>query len=190
LEKVDFLLASKSPRRIELLRNAGFQFSLIDVNVDESKNPGEEPRKYVSRMAYSKSCQGFIIAEKQTPCLGADTIVVKDKEIFGKPKDFEDCRRMLGILSGSCHEVITAICLFTAEKYYLQLVESQVEFRHVSEQDIADYWNTGEPKDKAGSYAIQGIGAKFVRNYTGSLTNIIGLPMEETQKLLQSVISK
>ena len=187
MENIDFLLASKSPRRIQLLTEAGYKFSQVDICVDESKIRDEAPLDYVARMAYLKSHEGFVKAGGRIPCLGADTVVVKDREIFGKPHDFDDCRRILRILSGKNHEVITAVCIVTAEDCIQEQVVSRVVFREITEGEIEEYWNTGEPRDKAGAYAIQGIGAKFVSSLEGSLTNVIGLPMEKVRDMLQSV---
>lgn len=180
-----FLLASKSPRRFHLLSEAGCTFEVIDSQIDESIYPNETPTHYVSRMARTKAEIGFNKSSQKYSVLGADTVVVFNNMVFGKPKNFEDSTRILRCLSGRTHQVYTAIGLFGSSGYFSDLVCTEVVFREISDEEIEEYWKTGEPVDKAGSYAIQGIGRKFVKNINGSQSNVIGLPVEETLNLLQ-----
>ena len=186
MKQFNFYLASKSPRRYELLQSAHCRFELIDVNVDESKGNNEDPTQYVARMAYEKSKAGFIKADREYPCLGADTIVTFEGEIFGKPRDYEHAKEILLTLSGKTHEVITGVCLYTSLGKFDFQVSSRVTFHKLTVEEIKTYWSTGEPQDKAGAYAIQGIGKSFVEKFEGSLSNIIGLPLEETCDLLRT----
>jgi len=178
------LLASKSPRRAELLNQIGVQFEVVSVSVEEVFGEGESPEAYVERLAMEKSAAGAALHSGRV-VLGADTIVVCDGELMEKPADKTDCVRMLMKLSGSSHQVMTAVALTKdTEQAYCRSV-STVHFRELTESEAARYWDTGEPQDKAGAYGIQGFGAIFVANIEGSYSSIVGLPLFETQKLLK-----
>ena len=187
---VDFVyLASASPRRRALLLQIGVPFQILSVSVDESVAPGEAPFDYVSRLAGAKASQGRLQSLKDgsavRPVLAADTAVVIDGEILGKPVDCEDAVRMLRLLSGRTHEVLTAVALSTAGRLESAVSRSDVTFRTISEMEARDYWNTGEPRDKAGGYAIQGHGAVFVAELRGSYSGVMGLPLYETAEFLR-----
>jgi septum formation protein len=187
---VDFVyLASASPRRRALLLQIGVPFQILSVSVDESVAPGEAPFDYVSRLAGAKASQGRLQSLKDgspvRPVLAADTAVVIDGEILGKPVDCEDAVRMLRLLSGRTHEVLTAVALSTAGGLQSAVSRSDVTFRTISEMEARDYWNTGEPRDKAGGYAIQGHGAVFVAELRGSYSGVMGLPLYETAEFLR-----
>ena len=171
----DLILASGSPRRAALLDGLGIQFAVEKPNVDESRLPDEPPRVMVERLARLK-CRSV---NGPTPILAADTIVVFDGHILGKPRDSADALRMLHLLSGNTHEVMTGFCLRSGESFYSEVVTSIVEFRSLGASEIQEYINSGEPMDKAGAYAIQGKAGLWVEKLAGSLTNVIGLPMKE-----------
>ena len=165
-------------------------FHVLTVGVDESIGAGESPAAYVSRLALAKARAGLAFAKAcgalQRPVLAADTAVVIGGEILGKPKDALDCARMLGRLSGRTHEVLTAAALVTERGTSSCLSSSRVRFREITTAEALEYWNTGEPADKAGSYAIQGRGAVFVADLRGSHSGVMGLPLFETAELLRS----
>lgn len=177
-------LASASPRRRELLGQLGIPFELLSADIDETPYVAEYASDYVQRLAVEKSQAGQQVAQHPWPVLGADTIVVIDGQILGKPKDAEDARQMLNLLSGRTHQVMTAIAL-TAENYCeVRLVTTNVTFKTLSDEEIGAYWLTGEPADKAGSYGIQGIAGKFVERLEGSYFAVVGLPLLETEQLI------
>jgi septum formation protein len=176
-------LASVSPRRRELLAQIGVPHVATGAHIDESVRPGETPRTYVQRMARAKA-QSVWDRDSSLPVLAADTTVVLDGVIFGKPADRDDALRMLGALSGRTHEVLTAVALATASGVALSLNESRVTFRELTAAECAAYWETGEPRDKAGAYAVQGFAAVFIESLTGSYSGVMGLPLFETARLL------
>jgi septum formation protein len=181
-------LASRSPRRQELLRQIGIDFQLIDIDVDESLLADERPEAYVKRVAELKAMAGYrrLAVLHRHPVLAADTSVVLEGQILGKPESREHGIWMLSRLSGNTHEVYSAVTLSTPERQ-TRISLSQVTFRKMSQREILDYWDTGEPADKAGSYAIQGLGALFVARLEGSYSGVMGLPLFETAELLQRV---
>jgi septum formation protein len=181
-------LASGSPRRRELLTQIGVQFQLLTVDVDESTRSGESPEAYVLRVSVLKAAAGLAVRpyRQAAPVLAADTAVVLDGRILAKPVDAEDGVRMLRELSGRTHEVLTAIALATARGMQSRLSRSQVTFRAVSGAEAQAYWNSGEPADKAGGYAIQGRAAVFVADLHGSYSGVMGLPLYETAALLST----
>lgn len=180
------ILASQSPRRIELLGQLGVQFKQASADIDERVIDGERPSDYVLRLAEEKARAILTTLEEQTSwVLGADTTVVADGEILGKPTDFDDAKRILAKLSGAKHQVHTGVALVTNTHCYTVLVTTDVCMTEISITDIEQYWQTGEPQDKAGSYGIQGIGGKFVSEIHGSYSNVVGLPLVETAKLLK-----
>ena len=175
------VLASASPRRSDLLRAAGIAFEVVTADVDESIRAGEAPHAYVSRLAESKartaaaSCPGRFV-------LGADTVVVLGSSILGKPRDDADARRMLGLLSGRVHGVLTGVCLLSpaasaGQPAAVQVAATSVQMAVLSDAEIGWYVASGEPMDKAGAYAIQSLASRFVERLEGSYSNVVGLPV-------------
>ena len=156
------------------------------ANIDETPRLNESAVDYVQRMALEKAQNIISHRSEIIPVLGADTCVVCDSQIFGKPRDQQQALDMLSALSGRSHQVLTAVAMGNAEDCLLATSTTEVFFRTLSQQEILCYWNTGEPKDKAGSYAIQGYGAVFIESIKGSYSGVVGLPIEETTKLLHS----
>jgi septum formation protein len=173
-------LASQSPRRREMLERLGLQLAVRPTETDESVLPGEAAGEYVRRIAREKAraVEGDIV-------LAADTAVVLAGEILGKPRDREDARRMLRALSGRSHEVLSGVCVRVAGGEEAVEVRSEVSFAHLTDRQIAWYVESGEPMDKAGAYAIQGMAAAFVSEVRGSVSNVVGLPLLETLILLE-----
>ena len=182
----DLTLASASPRRTEILQQIGVRHVVQPANIDETPRRDESAVDYVQRMALEKAQNIISLRSEIIPVLGADTCVVLDSQIFGKPRDQQQAMDMLTALSGRSHQVLTAVAMGNAEDCLLATSTTEVFFRTLSQQEILSYWNTGEPKDKAGSYAIQGYGAVFVELIKGSYSGVVGLPIEETSKLLQA----
>ncbi|MFP5286659.1 MAG: Maf family protein [Thermoanaerobaculia bacterium] len=176
----DLVLASGSPRRRELLEGLGVRFTVRPVDLDESPLPGESPRDYVHRLAFEKAAAQSGPGEL---VLAADTTVVVDGEILGKPLDDEDARRMLRRLSGREHSVLTGIALRGPHGEAAEVDETLVRFAPLSEAEIDWYVATGEPRDKAGAYAIQGLGSLFVESVVGSWSNVVDLPVPRTYRL-------
>ncbi|MES9941846.1 MAG: nucleoside triphosphate pyrophosphatase [Candidatus Thiodiazotropha sp. 6PLUC2] len=181
-------LASRSPRRRELLQQIGIDYQLLDIEVDESLLPQEQPSDYVQRVAEDKARAGFEKIPIKEGCLvlAADTSVVINGQILGKPEDRDHGIWMLNQLSDNSHEVFSAVTLATPS-LETRVSVSRVTFRNMSATEINDYWETGEPADKAGSYAIQGLGAQFVTRLEGSYSGVMGLPLFETAELLGRV---
>jgi len=182
-------LASGSPRRRELLTQIGVPFQVVSASIDETPLPDECPAAYVERLARAKARAGrerLLGLSVSAPfcVLGADTAVVLDDQILGKPVDEADALSMLMALSGREHEVLTAIAILAAERCETRVVRSRVSFRTISQQEAAQYWASGEPQDKAGGYAIQGLAAVFVAGLNGSYSGVVGLPVCETAELL------
>jgi nucleoside triphosphate pyrophosphatase len=192
-------LASRSPRRRELLGHIGVKFHLLlfrtrpgmPPDVDEVPAPGEEPRDYVMRVARDKAAAGWKrMLERnlpQAPVLAADTTVALEGRIFNKPANREEAAAMLSALSGKRHEVLTAVALQFDEQVETALSVSEVQFRELTPEEIRDYVATGECDDKAGAYAIQGRAALFVAEIRGTQSGIVGLPLYETAQLLQKM---
>jgi len=178
------VLASQSPRRAQLLQEIRIKFRIEPANIDESVRESEPAVEYVQRMAREKA---EFIQSHDLPVLAADTIVVFEGVIFGKPVDQTHAKQMLGLLSGKTHKVLTALCVIRGSDIYSHLSTSSVRFRKLSRDEIMSYWDTGEPRDKAGAYGIQGIGGTFVENIQGSYSSIMGLPLCETELLLKQV---
>ena len=179
------ILASGSPRRQALLRQIGVRFRQQVADVDETPLDNESAQDYVVRLAVAKACavRQQSGADK-APVLGADTAVVVDGRLLGKPADLAHARDMLQLLSGRRHQVLSAVAL-VQDRQAVAASVSNVWFRALSEKDIEDYWKTGEPRDKAGAYGIQGIGAIFIERLEGSYSGVMGLPLYETARLLQ-----
>jgi septum formation protein len=180
-------LASGSPRRRELLTQIGVPFVALSAAIDETPQPDEAPADYVARLALGKARAGFasLPAEgRERVVLGADTAVIIDGRILGKPLDQADALAMLASLSGREHQVLTAVALFDGARSEVVNVSAQVRFRLVEPAEAQAYWASGEPVDKAGGYAIQGLGAVFVASLQGSYSAVVGLPLCETAALL------
>ncbi len=179
-------LASQSPLRRELLARLGVDFGVVDVDVPEQRAPGEPPEDYVRRVDREKAGAGLleVVAVPGALVLGADTEVVLDDEVFGKPRDGADAAAMLRRLSGRTHEVISAVSLVSAGREAQVVCISQVSFAPLDEREIAAYVASGEPMGRAGAYAIQGGAERFVRRLEGSYSGVMGLPLHETAALL------
>ena len=182
----DFVyLASGSPRRRELLLQIGVAFRVIRPQVDETPFDAEAPEMYVSRLAAAKAAAGWSLgASPEAPVLAADTAVVIDGQILGKPLDRRDGESMLRRLSGRSHEVLTAVSIRNATQVLTRVCRSSVTFRALTSVEVRGYWDTGEPADKAGGYAIQGMAAVFIAHLSGSFSGVMGLPLFETAQLL------
>ncbi|AZD83760.1 MULTISPECIES: Maf family protein [Pseudomonas] len=180
-------LASGSPRRRELLTQIGVPFTALSADIDETPFPDESPVAYVERLARDKAAAGYalIADDPSAACvLGADTAVVLDGRILGKPLDQADAQSMLMALSDREHEVLTAIAVLDGQRCESRVVRSLVRFRAIGDDEAARYWASGEPCDKAGGYGIQGLAAIFVAGLNGSYSAVVGLPVCETAELL------
>lgn len=188
-EKLQIVLASASPRRRELLAQIGVEFTVNPADIDETVRAGEVPENYVLRMAITKAQQDFAtLAEPAFAhrlVLGADTAVVIDRQILGKPRDQADAEYMLACLSGRTHRVLSAVAVSDGTRTESRLSVTAVTFRTLRPGEGLAYWQSGEPCDKAGAYAIQGRGAVFVSELQGSYTGVVGLPLFETAELLE-----
>lgn len=178
-------LASRSPRRAELLRQVGVVFEIIELDMDESVEPGEQAADYVRRVAEEKAWAGIGVRERDLPILGADTAVVVDGDILGKPSGREEALGMLARLSGRTHRVLSSVAVADGDTCHVALNETRVTFRSLAPAEAAAYWATGEPADKAGAYGIQGMGAIFVERIEGSYSGVVGLPLFETARILE-----
>ena len=181
-------LASSSPRRAELLRQIGVEFEVLHAEIDESRNPAENASDYVCRMAKDKAecAVNSKLLDKSTDIiLAADTIISLDGKIVGKPQDCDDCRRILGQLSGRKHRVLSAVALWHGQNLDLILSQNLVRMRRIGDAEIEAYCVSDEPRDKAGAYAIQGRAAIFVERLEGSYSSVMGLPLFETSQLLK-----
>jgi len=179
-------LASGSPRRRELLTQIGVPFTVVSAAIDETPLTNESAASYVERLARGKAAAGHAALEDASGAcvLGADTAVILDGQILGKPLDQADALAMLLALSDREHEVLTAIALLDGQRCETRLVSSRVRFRQISADEATTYWRSGEPQDKAGGYAIQGLAAVFVAGLNGSYSAVVGLPVCETAELL------
>ncbi len=180
-------LASGSPRRRELLAQIGVSYQILSVAVDETPLAGEDPSHYVSRLALAKARAGHASLQGLAlrPVLGADTSVAVDGTILGKPRDRTEGLAMLAALSGRTHRVLSAVALVAGAREAARVQESQVRFRPLTASECQAYWDTGEPADKAGAYAIQGRAAAFIIELIGSYSGVMGLPLFETSELLR-----
>jgi len=182
------ILASRSPRRIDLLTRAGVEFEIIPSDADETPIEGESPEEQALRLAKAKALDIAAKVGTDNIILGADTIVVIDGLTLGKPRNREEGRAMLETLSGRPHVVITGVCIIGKNGRQLtKAVHSDVSFRKLGSGEIEKYLDTGEPFDRAGSYAIQGIGAFLIDRVDGSYTNVVGLPLKETLEMLAEI---
>lgn len=192
------ILASASPRRRELLAQIGIHFVVQTADVDETPLLGETPEALVERLAILKAetvslrlrsgngnvTRSLSEAEGNLPVLGADTLGILNGELLVKPRDFPHAQQMLRQMSGQAHEILTAVALTTATSTQVRLSRSVVKFRTITDSEILAYWASGEPHDKAGAYAIQGLGAVFIEKLEGSYSGVMGLPLFETAQLL------
>ncbi len=183
---IDLFLASSSPRRRELLAQLGIRFTRLPIEIDEAQRPGEVAADYVCRVALDKARAGWASLKDASarPVLGADTAVIAAGEIMGKPRDRAHGLEMLQRLSGRSHQVLSAVAL-VGRREGVRISSSSVTFRTLSAADREAYWATGEPRDKAGGYAIQGLAAMFITRLEGSYSGVMGLPLHETAELLQ-----
>jgi septum formation protein len=179
------VLASASPRRQELLRTAGISFTVRPAAIDERVLPGENPEAYVSRLAAAKA-RGCWLPGEVT--LGADTVVTLDGLLLGKPSDAADARRMLRLLSGRTHQVLTGVCLYDGSETRSAVEITEVEFLDLSDEEIEQYVAGGEPLDKAGAYGIQGEASKFVKRVNGCYFNVVGLPLARVYGFIRSIL--
>ena len=183
-EGTRLLLASASPRRAELLRAAGFAFDVQPANADETVHPGESPDAYVRRVAEAKA-RTVLPAAGPRLVLAADTTVVVDAAIFGKPENRDDAVRMLRALRNRRHEVMTAVTLAAPARVVTRVESTAVDFAPLSEREIEWYVASGEPVDRAGAYAVQGLASRFVTRVEGSYSNVVGLPVALVYEMLK-----
>lgn len=186
MNDIALYLASRSPRRRELLAQLGLRHALVSADTDETPRAGECPKEYVLRIARAKALAGRACAPGPAlPVLGADTAVVVDDRILGKPAGEAQALDMLALLSGREHRVLTAVAVL-GEGQQTALSETLVRLRAIAPAEALAYWRSGEPRDKAGAYAIQGLGALFVEHLSGSYSGVVGLPLYETARLLRA----
>jgi nucleoside triphosphate pyrophosphatase len=186
------ILASGSPRRAEILRDAGFQFGVRATHIDESLAPRESPRAHVLRLATEKarSAAAHLKSKQQAAIvIGADTVVVAGGKVLGKPRNARDAHRMLRLLSGETHEVLTGVSVLRIldGKELHHVESSRVHFLKLSRNDIEDYIATGEPFDKAGAYGIQGVAGRFIDRIEGCYFNVVGLPLSRVSSMLRAL---
>jgi len=179
------VLASKSPRRQQILRDAAIPFVVRPADVPEERRPGESPADYVRRLAQKKAFAVTILPSEIV--LAADTIVVIDGLVLEKPRDADDATRMLGLLSGREHEVLTGICLRSDTRKIVDVATTRVRFVPLTPEEMEAYVASGEPMDKAGAYAIQGLASKFIDRIEGSYSNVVGLPMALVYRRLKEL---
>ncbi len=180
------ILASASPRRSELLRNAGIAFEVDPADIHEAPLAGETPIDYAQRLARDKA-RTVLARHPDVVVLGADTVVVVDEHLLEKPTNAEDAKRMLRLLSGRTHQVITGVCLLNADFERTEAELTEVAFVRMSEADIAEYVASGEPMDKAGAYGIQGIASRWVERIDGDYFNVVGLPVARVYRMLKEL---
>lgn len=183
---MSLILASASPRRSELLRNAGIAFNVAAAHVPEQPLPDEPPLLYAQRLARDKAAAVFA-RYPDAVVLGADTIVVADEYLLEKPRDAADAARMLRLLSGRSHQVVTGVCLAAPAFEWIEAEVTDVRFSPLDEAEITDYVATGEPMDKAGAYAIQGVASRWVERIDGCYFNVVGLPVPRVYRMLRAV---
>ncbi|MGR5000176.1 Maf family protein [Vibrio celticus] len=207
MEKKHLVLASGSPRRKELLSQLGYEFSVLVTDVEECKHAQETAEEYVKRLSLDKALAALsllkdnpserqhvvpssdtVVLGSDIVVLGSDTVVVSQEQVLEKPTDFADSKRMLTQLANERHQVMTAISVVSEEKQRTEIIITDVWFKPLSEKEIEQYWQTGEPCDKAGSYGIQGLGGRFVTRIEGSYYAVVGLPLFETDQLLQEFL--
>ncbi len=183
---VRLVLASRSPRRSHLLRDAGYEFDVLPADVDERLRPDEAPRDYVVRLARAKAA-AVAGAAGERPVVAADTIVLIDGDVLGKPADRRESAAMLGRLAGRTHEVLTGVAVAAGGRVAVAVETTRVTFAPLDPERIAWYVATGEGDDKAGAYAVQGLGSRFVERIEGSYSNVVGLPVARVDRLLREL---
>lgn len=184
-----FILASASPRRRELLSSLGVDFDIIVPSIDES-NIGDlrEPDKIATYLSYKKASE-ILKPNKDSCIIAADTIVVCNNEIFGKPQNKQHFFKMFQHLNNNYHKVITGLTVLYKDYLYSDSITTNIKFKFVSDEELEKYWNSNEPKDKAGGYGIQGLGGRFVEQINGSFTNVVGLPIEKLKEVIDEVVA-
>lgn len=180
------ILASQSPRRRELLTQIGITYRVEVADIDETPRPNENPFELVQRLAIEKAQAVWEQSTQVLPVLGADTLGFVEDQLLLKPTDFDDARRILKSLSNREHNILTAVAICSTYGQTVRLNHSRVWFRAISDAEIAAYWESGEPQDKAGAYGIQGLAAVFIERLEGSHSGVMGLPLFETAQLLQT----
>lgn len=187
MPKKRLILASNSPRRIALLKSLGYQFDIMPHRIEEHGYGNDLPTMLVQRLAFLKASD---VAKRVDNAIivSADTIVLHNKNIFGKPKDTHNARRILSILSDSEHDVVSGVCVIEvpSKKKLLRTAQTHIKMKRITEEEIEMYIRSGEPMDKAGAYAIQGMGRKFIEKIDGSYSNAVGLPLEILQEMLSN----
>jgi septum formation protein len=179
------ILASASPRRFELLRSAGFGFEVLPADVEESPRDGESAEAYTVRVARDKARHATGVAgDPSAAVIAADTEVVADRRILGKPRDDDHAREILRGLSAAAHDVLTAVVICARGQEVSEVVTTRVWFAPMTDEEIDWYVRTGEPRGKAGAYAIQGLGARFIERIDGSWSNVVGLPIHAVHRML------
>lgn len=184
MKSCQLYLASSSPRRANLLEQIGVSFRIVKPDISEEIADSEVPEEMVLRLAVEKARKGAEMVEEPLPVMGADTIVLIRNMILGKPGDRNQAKKMLSRLSGKTHRVLTAVAICQEDRIEQAISETLVRFRHLTEEEQISYCNTDEPLDKAGAYAIQGLGAVFIESIKGSYSGVVGLPLMETSRLL------
>ena len=184
------VLASASPRRADLLASAGYAFDVRPADVDESMLDGESPGTYVRRLAVTKAEAAADPSHPDEVVLGADTTVVVDGQVLGKPRDDEDAAVMLRQLSARTHEVLTGVALRHGGRTVSDVACTVVQFAQLTEEDLAWYVRSGEPRDKAGAYGIQGLASRFVERIDGSYPNVVGLPVATVDRLFRELVGR
>lgn len=189
MSKTKLVLASGSPRRRQMLEQLGVDFTVHVTQTDESRHEGEQPEDFVARLARDKAraAQQENNFDQQTAILAADTIVVQNGRVYGKPSDFEHAKRIWQSLSGNKHQVMTSVSLLQGDSMQVKVSVTDVEFAVINEAQMKRYWATGEPLDKAGAYAIQGFACAWVKSINGSYSSVVGLPLREVNLLLSQV---
>jgi septum formation protein len=185
-KSTDIILASASPRRKELLQQAGFTFTVVASGVPEVRSPGEAPIAFATRLAREKAQDVASRSPAAAIVIGADTVVVCNEEVLGKPVDAEDAKRMLRLLAGRTHQVITGVCVLSGDVVELAAEVTMVQMLTVSAQEIDDYVASGEPTDKAGAYAIQGRAARWIPRIQGCYFNVVGLPLALVTAMIEA----
>lgn len=184
--QIPIILASASPRRKHLLAHLLNDFAIQAADVDESIYEGEKPKELVERLA-KKKAKAIMMNNPNSAVIGSDTVVACNEQILGKPQSFDDFSNMMHLLSDKWHQVFTGVCILYENRVLSKTVITSVKMTGISPQEAADYWATNEPQDKAGGYAIQGIGGQFVEQIKGSFSAVVGLPLLETKQLLQQL---
>lgn len=187
MSKIELVLASGSPRRKEMLEDMGVTFSVHVTDADESRNEGEAPEDFVTRLARDKAKIAYADLDQEVAVLAADTIVVQGDYVYGKPVDFDHAQQIWHSLSANRHQVMTAVCLFHQGRANVMLGITDVEFGRITLEQMERYWATGEPVDKAGGYAIQGYASAWVKLINGSYSNVVGLPLRQVNELLATI---